>query len=51
MKTLTLRDDMVESAENWIGLHTTNLHTNIKYIQTVSIFCLVNACSHRHFIL
>ena len=51
MKTLTLGHDMVESAENWIGLHTTNLHTNMKYTQTVSTLCLVNAYSHRYYIL
>ena len=51
MKTSTLRHNMAESAENWIGLHTTILHINIKYIQTVSILSMANAYSHRHYIL
>ena len=42
MKTLTLRQDMVEPAENWIGLHKINFHKNIKYIQTIIILCSVN---------
>ena len=51
MKTLTLGHDGVESAENQIALHTTNLHTNIRYIQTVSILCTVNAYSQTLYII
>ena len=51
MKTLTLRHVMVESAEKWIGLHIINLHTNIKYIPTVSILCSGTPYGHRHYIL
>ena len=39
---------MVEQAENWLGLNTTKLQTNIKYIQTVIILYSVN---DRHYIL
>ena len=42
---------MVESAENKIGLNTTYLHTNIRYIQAVSIACVIIVYSHRHYIL
>ena len=51
MKALTIEHNMVASAENQIGLHTTNLHTNIRYLQTVSILCVVNAYNHKHCIL
>ena len=53
MKTLTFRHDMVESAKNWIGLNTINLHshTHIKYIKTVIILCLVNVYNHGHSLL
>ena len=42
---------MVESAENWIGLHTINLHANTKYIQIGITLCLVNVYNHVHYIL
>ena len=45
MKTLTLRHDTTESAEDQVALHTINLHTKIKYIQTVIILRSVN-CGH-----
>ena len=51
MKTLKYEHNMVESVENQTGLYTINLHTNIRYIQAVSILCAVNAYSHRHTIL